>query len=157
MIGHLMLWFQPISYLFSHSHFEGSIDAEILPWLLQLLVPLHPLHHFHNLLPLKRSLFSSLWMRCEHSLCCRLSFSSSSNNLFMDSTSSLGTSTFHIRFHLHHLHPHHLSSFLCLYLDTPTFHLPHYVLLFLSLWMDLCTCEFNKIYTTLILTIYHNK
>ena len=30
IIGHLMLWFQPISYPFSHSHFGGSVDGEIL-------------------------------------------------------------------------------------------------------------------------------
>ena len=73
MTDHLMLWFQPISYLFSHFLFEGSADVEILPWLLQLLVPLHLPHHLHILLPLKMSLFSSLWMKCGHSLCDRLS------------------------------------------------------------------------------------
>ena len=136
MIGHLMLWFQPISYPFSHSHFGGSVDAEILPWLLQLLVPLHPFHHLHSLLPLKRLLFSSLWMRYGYSLCGRLSFSSSSSSSFMVSVSFFSTSVFHIHIHLHHHHPHHLSSLLCLYLDTPTFHLLFYVLLFVGL----CLC-----------------
>ncbi|KAH9657663.1 CCHC-type domain-containing protein [Citrus sinensis] len=79
----------------------------------------------------ERSLFSSLWLKCGHSLCSRLSFSSSSSNLFMVSNSSLSTSAFHIRFHLH---PHHLSSFLCLYLDTPTFHLLHCVFFYFRLY-----------------------
>ena len=93
-----------------------------------------PLHHFLDLLPLEMLLFSSLWMRWGHSLCGRLSFSSSSNNLFMDSASSSSTSAFHIRFHLLHLHPHHLSSISCLYLDTPTFHLLHCVFFYFRLY-----------------------
>ena len=139
MTGHLMLWFQPISYPFSHSHFEGSVDAEILPWLLQLLVPVHPLHLFHSLLPLKKSLFSSLWMRCGHSLCGRLSFSSSS---FMDNVSFFSTLAFHICILLYHHHPHHLSSLLCLYLDTPTYHLLLYVLLFSTIWMVIMLLDY---------------
>ena len=122
MISDLMLWFQLISFQFSHSHFEDSVDAGFLPRMLQHLVHLPPLHHLRILLPLKRSLFSRLWMKCGHSLCGRLSFTTSSSSLFMDSASSLSTSAFHIRIHLHHHHPHHLSSLLCLYLDTPTFH-----------------------------------
>ena len=130
MIGHLILWFQPISYPFSHSHFGGSVDAEILPWLL----------HLNSLLPLKMLLFSSLWMRCGHSRYGRLSFSSSSS--FMDNAFSLSTSAFHIRIHLHHHHPHHLHSLLCLYLDTPTFHLLHYVLLFSTIWMVIMLLDY---------------
>ena len=48
--------------------------------------------------------------------------------------------------HLHHHHPHHLYSLLCLYLDTPTFHLLFYVLLFsfrlygCLLYIRLCIC-----------------
>ena len=87
----------------------------------------------HQLMDEVWTLSISLWMRCGHSLCGRLSFSSS-NNSFMDNAFSLSISAFQIRIHLHHLYPHHLSS-LCLYLDTPTFHLLHYVLLFLTLWM----------------------
>ena len=139
MIGHLMLWFLPTSYPFSHSHFRGNIDAEILPWLLQLLVLLHPLHHFHSLLPLKRLLFSSLWIRWGHSLCDKLSFSSSS---FMDNASSLSNSAFHILIFLHHHHPHHLSSLLYLYLDTSTYHLLHYVLLFSTIWMVIMLLDY---------------
>ena len=140
MIGHLMMWFQPISYLFSHSHFEASVDAEILLWLLQLLVSLHPPHHLHSLLSLKRLLFSSSWMKCGHSLCGRLSFNSSSS--FMDSASFLSTSAFHICIHLHHHHSHHLSSLLCLYLDTPTYYLLLYVLLFLTIWMVIMLLDY---------------
>ena len=97
-------------------------DPQCLPLLLQ---PLHLLCHLPSLLFLKRLLFSSLWMRCEHS----------SSVSFMDSASSLSTLAFHICIHLHHHHPHHLSSLLCFYLDTPKFHLLHYVLLFSITWM----------------------
>ncbi|KAH9716748.1 Integrase catalytic domain-containing protein [Citrus sinensis] len=82
-----------------------------------------PLHHFLDLLPLEMLLFSSLWMRYGHFRCS-----------FMDSVSSSSTSAFHIRFHLLHLHPHHLSSISCLYLDTPTFHLLHCVFFYFRLY-----------------------
>ena len=122
MIDHLMLWFQPISYLFFDFHFRVNVDVELLQYLPRLLQPLHLLYHIPSILLLKKLLFSSLWMRWGHSLCGRLSFTSSSSSLFMDNASSLSTSAFHICIHLHHHHPHHLSSLLCLYLDTPTFH-----------------------------------
>ncbi|KAK9185082.1 hypothetical protein WN943_025435 [Citrus x changshan-huyou] len=56
--------------------------------------------------------------RCGHFGYGRLSFSRSSSSSsgscssssFMDNASSLSTSAFHIRFHLHHLNPHHLST-----------------------------------------------
>ena len=147
MIGHLMLWFQPINFQFSHSHFEGSVDAEILTRSLQLIVPLHQPHHLHIPLPLKRSLFSSWWMKCGPSLCGRLSFSSSSSSSFMVSDFFFSTSAFHIRFRHHHLHPHHLSSILYLYLDTPTSHLLHCVLFYFQLhgWL-LCSSVYVFIF-----------
>ena len=136
MINRLMLWFQPISYLCFRFHFGVSVDIVILQCLPLLLQSLHLLCHLPSLLFLKRLLFNSLWMRWRHSLCGRLSFSSSSSNgSFMDNASSLSTSAFHTRIHLHHHHPHHLSSLLCLYLDTPIFHLLHYVPLFSIAWM----------------------
>ena len=135
MIGHSTLWFLLINFLFSHSHFGASVDAETLQCLPLFLMPLHPLYHLPSLLFLKRLLFNSLWMRWWHSLCGRLSFSSSSSSSFMDNASSLSTLAFHTRILLHHHHPHHLCSLLCLYLDPPTFHLLLYVLLFSIIWM----------------------
>ena len=103
---------------------------------------LHLPYHLHSLLPLKRLLFSSLLMRCGHSLCGRQSFSCSSNSSFMDNASFLSTLAFHICILLHHHHPHHLSSLLCLYLDTPTYHLLLYVLLFLTIWMVIMLLDY---------------
>ena len=83
---------------------------------------------------------SSLWMRCEHSLCGKLSFSSSSS--FMDSTFIFSTLAFHICILLYHHHPHHLSSHLCLYLDTLTYYLLLYVLLFSTIWMVIMLLDY---------------
>ena len=56
----------------------------------------------------------------------------------MDNAFSLSTLAFHIRIHFHH----HLHSLLCLYLDTPTFHFLHYVLLFSTIWMFIMLLDY---------------
>ena len=63
MIDHLMLWFQPINYLFFRFPFGVSVDVEILLCLPLLLQPLHLLCNLPSLQLMKRLLFNSLWMR----------------------------------------------------------------------------------------------
>ena len=134
MIVLLMMWFLPINFLIFCFLFGVSVGVRTLQCLHMILMPLHLLYHLQSLLPLKRLLFSSLWMRWGHFLCSRPTFSSTFSRSpgvshssisisFMDNASSLSTLAFHICFHLYHHHHHHLISFFffMFVLDTPTF------------------------------------